>query len=144
MSLTAAIRNNRATIACGVVVAILLAALFAWTSSRGSDAHGTLEALVHDADGELYRLPLDEDAQLTVSTSLGSNTIEVRDGSVFMSAADCPNGTCLHEQPLSAPGRQIICLPHQLWIEVRAAGDEPGELDVALTSDEADVDLVAR
>lgn len=144
MSIASLIRNNRATIVCGVVIAAVLAALLLLTRGGAAGDSAQLVALVHDGDGATHELPLNEDAQVTVTTSLGSNTIEVREGSVRVVAADCPNGNCLHEQPLSAPGGQIICLPHQLWIEVLAAGDDPGEMDVSLATDEADVDLVAR
>lgn len=144
MSITSAIRNNLATIVCAVVVAVALAALFLLTRGGAAGEDAQLVALVHDGDGAVHELPLCEDTQLTVSTSLGSNTIEVHDGSVRVTSADCPNGTCLHEQALSAPGGQIICLPHKLWIEVVAAGSEPGEMDVSLVTEESDVDLVAR
>ncbi len=137
------VQRNRATIVCAIVVALLIVGLAAWAgSARG--AGGRLVALVHDGDGQTHELPLDKDTTLYVVTSLGSNTIVVEDGAVCVTAADCPNGTCLHEQPVSEPGRQIICLPHKLWIEVVPEGAEGGEMDVSLVEGTDDVDLVAR
>lgn len=137
------VQRNRATIVCAIVVALLIAGLAAWASGA-RDTGGHLVALVHDSNGQTHELPLDSDTTLEVTTSLGSNTVVVEDGAVRVTAADCPNGTCLHEQPVSEPGRQIICLPHKLWIEVVPEGAEGGEMDVSLVEGTDDVDLVAR
>ena len=138
------LHENRATVVCALVVAALLAVLWLTLGARPQEGDD-LVALVHDADGQVHELPLDEDASLTVVTSLGANEIAVEDGAVRMVDADCPNRTCLLAEPIAAPGKQIICLPHQLWIEVVPAGSTGGELDVTLAEDiDADVDLVAR
>lgn len=139
------IRDNRATIVCTVLVAVLLAALWLFLGGKTSGVRGSLVALVHDGDGEVHELPLDRDDALTIATSLGTNVIETRDGKVRMLDADCPNGLCLQQPALSAPGAQIICLPHQLWIEVVPQGSEGGAMDVTLAENvEDDVDLQAR
>lgn len=145
MSLAQTIRSNLATIVCGAIVAGLIVALLVLAQGRPSGGVIALVALVHDGDGSVHELPLDTDDELTVTTSLGNNTIAVRDGSVRMAAADCPNGTCLQHRPLSAPGGQIICLPHQLWIEVVPAGSSGGTMDVRRAQEQGDdVDLQAR
>ena len=137
------LRDNRATIIAGVIIAGILAALLVWQRSS-TQAQGRMVALVHDADGKVYELPLDKDATLEVSTSLGTNTVAVEAGSVRMARADCPNGHCLQQPALTAPGGQIICLPHQLWIEVVPEGESGTAMDVTLVEGEDDVDLVAR
>jgi len=139
------LKDNRATIVCAVLVAALVAALFLFPGGMRHEKRGSLVALVHDGEGDVYELPLDRDDTLTVTTSLGTNVIEVRDGTVHMADADCPNRTCLQAHPLSSPGAQIICLPHQLWIEVVPQGAEGGEMDVTLAEDVGDdIDLQAR
>lgn len=144
MNLARTIRNNRATIICAVVVAAAVAALWLALGS-GANTGQNLVALVHDADGVTHELPLDHDDTLTVTTSLGSNTIVVEDGTVRMADADCPQRTCLQVAPLSAPGPQIICLPHQLWIEVVPKGEAGGAMDVSRAEELGDdVDLQAR
>lgn len=143
MGVRAAIRENRATVICGVLIAIALVAGFVARGLVGRSGQH-LVALVHDADGKVHELPLDRDASLTVTTSLGTNVIEVRDGAVLMASADCPNRTCVMVAPLSSPGAQIICLPHRLWIEVAPAGSEGGSMDVSLAEDIEGVDLVSR
>ena len=89
-------------------------------------------------------LPLDKDAELVVATSLGTNTVVVENGSVRMAEADCPHGDCLRQTPISRPGEQIICLPHELWIEILGDGADAGEMDVDAVGYDDGVDTVAR
>lgn len=137
------LRDNRATVICAFVVAAVLAALWLALGAR-TPADGALVALVHDANGQVHELPLDTDDRLEVTTELGTNVIVVEDGAVRVAEADCPNGSCTRQHPLDAPGGQLICLPHQLWVEVAPEGSTGGELDVTLVEQEDDVDLVAR
>lgn len=126
--------KKKANIALGVVVAVVLAVAvmaLAWTQSgAGVGREAKLRAVVHDGDGAVHVLPLDEDAELAVTTSLGTNVVVVKDGAVRVREADCPGLDCVHQGAISAPGRQIICLPHELWIEVVADGDDGGPMDV--------------
>lgn len=136
----------RATVIAAVLVLAALAAAFALVAAgSGSSDAGSLRAIVHDADGNTHELPLSEDTELAVSTSLGSNTVVVKDGAVSIADADCPGGDCTRQQALDEPGRQLICLPHRLWVEVAEAGSAGTGLDVSAASPEAsEVDLVAR
>ena len=136
------LKRYRATVIAAAVLAVLAAALFLLASPRGTS--GRLIALVHDGDGAVHELPLDEDAVLEVATPLGANTVVVEGGSVRMDAADCPHGDCLRQRPISRPGEQIICLPHELWIEiVPEDGGSSGMLDEGAVSYADDVDTVA-
>lgn len=145
MQLGHIIRKNLATVICGLVIAMALIGALALRGHAGADSKEQLAALIHDADGNLYELPLSEDATITVTTSLGTNTIAVEDGAVRMLDADCPQRTCLLASPLCSPGRQIICLPHELWIEVAPKGSAGSDMDVTQAQELGDdVDFVAR
>lgn len=145
MELARRIQEMRATVIAGVVVVACLVAAFVFLLPRASEG-ARLVARVHDADGATYGLPLDKDDQLTVTTSLGTNVIVVSGGAAHVAEADCPTGACLHQQPISLPGQQLICLPHQLWVEVVEQGAPDGELDVTAVTDGSgdNVDLVSR
>ncbi|MBP3893870.1 MAG: NusG domain II-containing protein [Atopobiaceae bacterium] len=139
------IRENRATVVCAAVVALAIGALFALRLAMSGPKAGRLVALVHDAEGEVHVMPLDRDDTLVVTTSAGTNTVAVEDGAVRMVDADCPQRTCLQATPLRTPGRQIICLPHELWIEVATEGSDGSDMDVTQAQELNDnVDLVAR
>ena len=132
-----------AVIAAVVVVALVA---FAWMQF-GSGASGTqLRAVVHDGDGGVRELPLDRDTEVAVATSHGTNVVVVENGTVFVREADCDNQDCVHQGSISGPGRQIICLPHKLWIEVVAEGDEGATaMDTdAVAGGGDDLDAVAR
>lgn len=140
--------NVVAVLFIAAVVIGAFAVFFASVLAPGTASAG-LRALVHDSDGVVHEMPLQDDATLVVSTSEGENTVVVEDGRVFVAQADCDGQDCVHQGALSAPGGQIICLPHRLWIEVVAAdGTGEGEMDVeavaAAGADAEDIDVLSR
>lgn len=137
------IRRNAATVVAAVLISCGLVASFVLLRPQAA-ADASLVARIHDAEGKTYELPLSEDASLTVETALGTNVIVVRDGAAFVAEADCPNGDCLRQHAISSLGQQLICLPHQLWVEVVAQGAPDGELDVTAVTATDDADLVSR
>ena len=124
-------REYRASIIACALVALVVAlsfAVVAWL--RGTQGTGELMVRVHDGEGGVHEFPLQEDGTHRFETSLGVNVVIIENGSVRMAEADCPNQSCLDQQPLDAPGPQIICLPHKLWVEVTPVGaDGAAELD---------------
>lgn len=132
------VRTYRATFVVGIAVMALLVGSFVAGGQTRLPTEGTPVAVVHDADGHIWRLPLDTPTTLEVTSSLGSNTIMVADGAARMTDADCPHGSCLRQTPISETGQQLICLPHQLWVEVVPARGE----DTAQDGTQADVDAV--
>lgn len=116
-----------------VIFGLLAVVLVLWmvASAFGSGASGAV-ARVHDSDGGITEISLSQPGRYVVETSLGTNVVEVRDGAVAVVEADCPNADCVDQGAIDAPGRQIICLPHHLWIEVvddEAASGDDGALD---------------
>ena len=113
--------EERANIVVGIALGVMLAialVIVLVVHVFGSGPTGMLRALVHDADGKTYELSLLDDSTTTVTSSLGTNVVVVQDGAVFISESDCPKHYCVQQGKLDAPGGQIICLPHKLWIEV--------------------------
>ena len=143
MALLRHIRDNAATVVAAALIACGLVASFVLLRPRAS-VNAQMVARIHDGDGRTYELSLSEDDSLRVETSLGTNVIVVRDGAAFMAEADCPKGDCLRQRAISVPGQQLICLPHQLWVEVVEQGAPDGELDVTAVTSADEVDLVSR
>lgn len=137
------IRENLATVVAAALIVCGLAACFVLLRPHTS-SNAQLVARIHDGEGHSYELPLAEYGSLTVETSLGTNVIVVENGAVFVAEADCPKGDCLRQHAISAPGQQLICLPHQLWVEIVEAGAPDGELDVTAVTATGDADLVSR
>ena len=68
------------------------------------------------SDGKiLHTLSLSEDQELTVSSSQGTNRIQIRDGKVAVTYADCPDHICQH-RGWCASSPDIVCLPNHLQI----------------------------
>lgn len=138
-------RRRKLAIISALIYAAIIAAVFLIARMLIGGPGARTVALVHDGDGGEHVLPLGKDAELEVATSLGTNVIVVENGTVRMAEADCPHGDCLRQRAISQPGEQIICLPHELWIEILGDGADAGEMDVdAVVYDDADVDTVAR
>lgn len=99
-----------------VVAALVLHLRVAGTSSGedGSDA----VARITDGEGNVYEMPLYENATKTVTTSLGTNVVEVKDGQVRVREADCPNQDCVNQGWIGSSAQQIVCLPHKLYVDV--------------------------
>ena len=145
------VARNRANVIVGAAVAAVLVVAvvaFALMQAGGASDGAQLTAVVHDGDGGVRELALSADAEVTVTTSLGTNVVVVEGGAVFVREADCDNQDCVHQGKLEGPGHQIICLPHKLWIEVVAEGQQGGSMDTgAVAGDgasEGSLDAVAR
>ena len=143
------IRNNIATIIAGVAVAALVVWSFAFFWGGGDDAsaqEAEFVAIIHDGDGGVRELPLDTDTELTITTSLGTNTVHIESGAASIVEADCPKHECMAQRPISRPGEQLICLPHKLWVEIAASGSNGSEMDVdSVTWKDTDgIDVVSR
>ena len=128
-----------------IVVVSLFAIVFTHANAGLGETTSNYVAIVHDGDGGAHELPLTENTEVVISTSRGSNTVVVEDGFVYVREADCENHDCMRQGRLDAPGRQIICLPHQLWIEVIESGSASGQMDVsAAMGNSGGYDAIAR
>lgn len=54
----------------------------------------------------------------------GTNTLVIEDGAAYLADADCPDQLCVHMGKITKKGQSIICLPHQVVIEVIRGGEE--------------------
>lgn len=78
------------------------------------------EVAVVTLDGtELTRLSLREDTVLTLDTG---HVITVKEGSLTVTKAPCPDLICAHHAPISREGETIVCLPYELVITVEKGG----------------------
>ncbi len=71
-------------------------------------------------------LDLAVDQEYTVDTPQGGhNVITVRDGSIAVTQANCPDGYCMARGYCSG-GMQIVCLPNRLTIQFSDQGQIDG------------------
>ncbi|SDC55083.1 hypothetical protein SAMN05421734_11123 [Pelagirhabdus alkalitolerans] len=98
---------------------------------------GDLVAVISLENEEVQEINLsehEEDTVFDVDTPDGeTNTIEVSDGSIRIKSATCSDQVCVRTGFIDQVGQTIVCLPHQLVIEIQS--QEPGQ--------QSDVDVIS-
>lgn len=85
---------------------------------------GQATNVIVEIDGEVVgELDLSKDQdELRFETKHGFNTVEIKDGQVRVTAADCPDLLCVHTGWRKHVGQIIVCLPHYFVLKI--AGDD--------------------
>lgn len=131
-------------LAAVAVVTLLVLAAAAWFYFAKHAAHGTY-AHVHLPDGSSQTLDLSHPTRVRFETERGYNVVEVSDGQVFVSDADCDNHDCMEQGAISHVGEKIICLPHEFWIEIEVANADGADgAGAEGSSQEGGYDAVSR
>ena len=69
--------------------------------------------------------PLDENRSYSVKKNgRVTNIVEIKDGKVSVSAADCPDKICVKHREISKSGESIICLPNKVVISIESQENE--------------------
>ena len=63
------------------------------------------------------------DRHVTVSGARGEVKIDIRDGSVAVTSADCPQQICRRMGRIRRAGAMIVCVPNHLLIHLRGTQD---------------------
>lgn len=103
-----------------IVIAAVALITLGITLITASDANNKVVSITVDQKPYMT-LPLNTVTTLTVSTQLGYNTIEIKDGSVKVISADCHDKICVHTKAAQKVGDIIVCLPHRLIITIQKA-----------------------
>lgn len=101
-----------------VVIVLSAVVLFMFNILSGSKGQ-TVRITV---DGKTFKeMPIDSDCIERVETEHGANVIEVKDGKVRVTEADCPDRYCVNHVAIETSDETIVCLPHRMV--VRIVGD---------------------
>lgn len=108
-----------------LLAALVLAAagvlwLFSRPGGQGAWAVVTMEG------EEIGRYHLSEDLTLTLGDG-DYNVLEIRSGAAAIVEANCGDHTCVRTGSISREGETIVCLPHELVVEIR--GGEESRFD---------------
>ena len=86
--------------------------------------------VIISVNGEVCReVSLDENSVIPIETEYGKNTIMIKNGEVFVTHSNCPDGLCEKDR-ISKSGESIVCLPNRLSVTVE--GKNKKEVDVIL------------
>ncbi|MGL5348633.1 MAG: NusG domain II-containing protein [Peptostreptococcaceae bacterium] len=84
-----------------------------------------------EISGDFYKdIPLsnlDGEQELVIETPHGNNTLIINNGSIQIKEADCHDALCVKQGTISKVGQNIICLPHQLVIEIKGDSDSSSD-----------------
>ena len=107
-------------IAIGAVILLAVAVAAMFLPQSGSDTAGMVQIY---RQGQLVKeMPLGQDTVFQIAGDY-MNTVEVRDGSVAITASDCPGSDCVHSGWIHSRGRSIVCLPNQVEVRIVGASD---------------------
>jgi len=102
-----------------ILLVILLAAGLGWLFAARTLVSYKGDEAVITVDGKEYgRYPLSEDRVIEIGDS---NEAEIASGTIRMTKADCPNGLCLKQSPISRSGESIVCVPNKVIITISAS-----------------------
>lgn len=80
-------------------------------------------AVVTQRGKVIARLKLSQNTELSIDDTIGgTNTIVVKNGTVSVTQANCPDLTCVRTGTISHTGEVIACLPHNLIITIEQDG----------------------
>ncbi len=100
-----------------VLLAVLVAALLVQRSLLRDQG---AKAIVQVGGQEDLVLDLSKDRELWVGDGeIGRNLVRVKDGTVMVAQADCPDKVCVHTGPISQEGQVIACLPHGVIVYIQ-------------------------
>ena len=80
----------------------------------------TVIAVVKAKHKTVKTFNLSQDTKWTYHDGSETNTIVVHNHQIHIEEANCPDQVCVHEGWKSKPGQTIVCLPHQLIIELKS------------------------
>jgi hypothetical protein len=100
----------------GIILVLAAAGLFYINANKTSG-----DKVVIKVSGEFYKeLPLNKDTTLEIQGMGGTNLLVIKDGYADMTDADCPDKLCVQQSRISKDGESIICLPHQVVVEIES------------------------
>lgn len=87
------------------------------------------DTVVITVDGDLYgEYPLDTDQEIDIIDGDHSNHITIKNGSCQMTYSNCYNQVCVDTGAITKTGKQIVCLPHKICVEIKSKSG--GDIDV--------------
>ncbi|MQN00534.1 MAG: NusG domain II-containing protein [bacterium LCO1.1] len=110
--------SKKSIIIICIVLAVLAIFSVCFYSSRNSG-----DVAVITCDGKrVGSFPLNRDRLIPIKNSRGTvtNTVQIKNGEVFMKYADCPDQICVKMGHKSKDGESITCLPNKVFVEVKS------------------------
>lgn len=105
-----------------IIFVILIIIIGFFLLNRSNNGH-LVKITVNKEDYGIYNL--NEDQTININDE---NILIIKNNEIYMDQATCPDHTCIRQGHISKTGASIICLPHQLIVEIIDGKD--GDQDV--------------
>lgn len=121
-----------------IVIIVLLVCLsftphFIFAKSWSKDYSSTYANI--KISGKLYKdinlSSKNGEETFVINTDHGTNTIKINGNTIQIVEADCHDDLCVKQGIISKVGQSVICLPHELIIEIK--GEESNDSDIILS-----------
>lgn len=75
---------------------------------------------VVDSSGDCQTYSLNENQEIVIDNAKnhGKNIISIKDGTVSMTYATCPDLICVHHHSIEKNGETIICVPNDVSVRI--------------------------
>ncbi len=112
-----------------VVIVVLLVIALGSSTAAFINSHKSFnnKYVEIEVKGKLFKkLPLDNSSneRITVETDLGKNIIEISNGKVRISDADCRDQICIKDGSINKPGDILVCLPHKVVVQIKGENSD--------------------
>jgi hypothetical protein len=85
------------------------------------ESHAPASVAIYRDNQRIARYPLSSPKEIILQGKIGSVTISIHDGSVAVVRANCPQQICVHAGAIRRSGRQIVCAPNHILIELETS-----------------------
>ena len=96
-----------------IIITVLVLAIASSALLFTSHGEGRT-VIVMENNGVVYKGSLYENKVI----ELDGNTVEIKDGAVTVTKADCKNQICVNHAAITKRGESIICLPNKVIAEI--------------------------
>ncbi len=113
-----------------LLVIVFVVLFFIWFGFRRANRDPGNRIRITVAGETVGEYDLSKEQEIPIETGGDvTNILLIRDGEADMIWADCPDQTCVNTSPISESRETIVCLPHQVVVEV-ISSDDAAEFDV--------------
>jgi len=114
-----------------IIAVIILAGSFYVTNFLMNQKSDEMTVEVYAFDELVYSNVLNDKTEdvFIIDNETGYNKIIIDEGVVTMIEADCRDQICVLSRPISRPGEVIVCLPHQVIVQINSPSPDEGDID---------------
>lgn len=112
-----------------LIVIIMLVAGIIFGTWKYTNSNKDRKIITIYIENEIYythKLTENLNEKFDIKTDYGFNIVTIENGVVDIIEADCPDKICVDGKVISEVGESLVCLPHQVYIEITGITSDEG------------------